>query len=526
MRVALTEVVDGAVLVEYPGASETDANEAAVALHGALATRRLRGLRDAVPGARTLLLLVDPAAWSLESLAREVSTASAGTRRGPRERRLLTIPVSYGEAAGPDLPALAARLGCTEREVIRRHSEADYTVAFIGFSPGFPYLRGLPESLHAPRLATPRVRVAPGSVGIGGPYTGVYPEATPGGWQLIGRAPVRLFDPGASPPALLRPGDGVRFSPIDAEELLRRESALHPSPPRVPRSPALFRVLSPGLWSSIQGGPRAGLGSSGVPPGGAMDLSALAAGNARLGNAAAAAGLEATLVGPELEVLADCAIALSGAPLEADRDGAPLAAGEVHAMHRGDRLRLGSTQEGARAYLCVEGGLDTAPMGWPTRRLTAGELLHRAESGSAPALEAAPPVPPPGARAGTLRVLLDRQADLFTTGALDTLVAAPYRVSASSDRRGIRLSGEPLARRDAGELPPEGTALGAIQVPPDGMPILLGPDRPITGGYPRIGAVLPGDWPIAAQAGPGTVLRFEVVGRARSLIPGDRRRGG
>ena len=96
----------------------------------------------------------------------------------------------------------------------------------------------------------------------------------------------------------------------------------------------------------------------------------------------------------------------------------------------------------------------------------------------------------------------------------------------SSDRRGLRLQGEALARRGAQEVPPEGTALGAIQVPPDGMPILLGPDRPITGGYPKIGTVLPEDWPVAAQAAPGASLRFEVAGRARTLSAEARRRGG
>ncbi|MFN2385117.1 MAG: 5-oxoprolinase subunit PxpB [Thermoanaerobaculia bacterium] len=523
MRVAWTEVVDGAALVEYPDAVEIAANEAAVALHAALAARPPRGLLDAVPGARTLFLLFDPGLWTLEGLAREIAGAAARPGRSTRERRLLTIPVSYGGDAGPDLAGLAARLGCTERDVIRRHSEADYSVAFIGFAPGFPYLRGLPESLHAPRLPTPRTRVAAGSVGIGGSYTGVYPQETPGGWQLIGRAPVRLFDPAATAPALLRPGDRVRFAPIDAMELLRRASALRPPPPRTPRGPALLRVLAPGLSSSVQGMPRMGLGSSGVPPGGAMDLPGLAAGNASVGNGAGAAGLEVTLVGPELEALADCAIALSGAPVAAELDGTPLAAGEIHVMRKGDRLRLDSTREGARSYLCVEGGLEAAHERGISRRLTAGDVLHRAESVPAPA-----PSSPTGAPGtpGVLRVVLDRRADLFTDDAAEKLVSATYRVSASSDRRGIRLHGEALARRGAEEFPPEGTALGAIQVPPDGMPILLGPDRPITGGYPRIGTVLPQDWPVAAQAVPGAALRFEIVSRARTVSPGRRHRGG
>ena len=526
MRVALTEVVAGAALVEYPDASEGAASDAAIALHDALSEGRLRGFLDGVPGARTLLLLFDPRLRTLEQLARDVSATAARPGTPARERRLLTIPVSYGGVHGPDLTQLAARLGTSEEDILRRHSDVEYTVAFIGFAPGFPYLRGLPESLHAPRLASPRVRVAAGSVGIGGSYTGIYPEETPGGWQLIGRAPVRLFDPEAIPPALLRPGDAVRFSPIDAAELSRRENALRTPPQRSPPpGEPLFRVLAPGLWSSVQGAPRLGLGSSGVPPGGAMDLAALAAGNRIVDNGPALAALEMTLLGPELEALADCAVALSGSPIAADLGGTPLAAGEVCAVHRGDRIRLGPMREGARSYLCVGGGLGTAHAGWSSHRLAGGDVLYRGEAEVASARTFPSPDGAPG-KPGTLRVLLDRQADLFTDEALEKLVRAPYRVSPSSDRRGLRLQGEALARRGAQELPPEGTALGAIQVPPDGMPILLGPDRPITGGYPKIGTVLPEDWPVAAQAAPGASLRFEVVGRARTLSAEGRRRGG
>ena len=150
-----------------------------------------------------------------------------------------------------------------------------------------------------------------GSVGIGGPYTGIYPEETPGGWRLIGRAPVRLFDAGRNPPALLLPGDSVRFEPIGREEFERRRAVLERAGPAARRdglgSPSLSRHGSPGVFTSVQGGPRRGWAMYGVPPGGAMDLDALAAGNAAVGNPPSAPALEMTLVGPELEVLADAA---------------------------------------------------------------------------------------------------------------------------------------------------------------------------------------------------------------------------
>jgi 5-oxoprolinase (ATP-hydrolysing) subunit B len=127
--------------------------------------------------------------------------------------REIVIPVAYGGSAGPDLAEVAARTGLGEDEVVRLHSSVDYRVLVVGFAPGFAYLGPLPDRLELPRRAEPRVRVPAGSVAIAGRQTGVYPLATPGGWHIVGRTDVRLWDPSADPPALLRPGDRVRFVP-------------------------------------------------------------------------------------------------------------------------------------------------------------------------------------------------------------------------------------------------------------------------------------------------------------------------
>jgi inhibitor of KinA len=132
--------------------------------------------------------------------------------------RLVEIPVCYGGELGPDLGTVAERAGLGADDAAALHAGADYLVYAIGFTPGFPYLGGLPAALHAPRRATPRPRVAAGSVGIGGAQTGVYPQASPGGWQIIGRTPLALFRPAERPAALLRPGDRVRFRAISRSE--------------------------------------------------------------------------------------------------------------------------------------------------------------------------------------------------------------------------------------------------------------------------------------------------------------------
>ena len=132
--------------------------------------------------------------------------------------RTVEIPVVYGGDCGPDLDSAAAELGMTAEQLLQRHANGEYTVAMIGFAPGFPYLLGLDPALALPRLATPRTKVAAGSVGIGGAQTGIYPRESPGGWRLIGRTPLVLFDPAREPPALLAPGDRVRFVAVHATD--------------------------------------------------------------------------------------------------------------------------------------------------------------------------------------------------------------------------------------------------------------------------------------------------------------------
>lgn len=166
------------------------------------------GVQELIPGMNNLTLLFDP-------LRTEAATLETTVRQlwdqPPRRRalgRLVEIPVTYD---GPDLADVAAHCGLSPDDVVARHTQAEYVVYFLGFQPGFAYLGGLDEALHTPRRAEPRTAVPAGSVGIGGAQTGIYPLATPGGWQLIGRTSLALFDPQAEPPTVLAPGDRVRF---------------------------------------------------------------------------------------------------------------------------------------------------------------------------------------------------------------------------------------------------------------------------------------------------------------------------
>ena len=174
------------------------------------------GIRNLHPAFASVLIDFDPRRRShqeVESWIRNaLDAATAGLIGG--ESRVIEIPVRYGGPDGPDLEEVARHTGLSPARVVELHAAAKYLVYFLGFSPGFPYLGGMPPELATPRLAAPRKRVPAGSVAIGGAQTGIYPMETPGGWRLIGRTPLRLFDAAAHPPALLRIGDHVRFVPV------------------------------------------------------------------------------------------------------------------------------------------------------------------------------------------------------------------------------------------------------------------------------------------------------------------------
>lgn len=190
-----------AVLVELDGLEEV------LRVSEALRQEPPAGCVDLVPAARTLLVVFDPALTSRERLVAEVTARESARPRPPRGRTV-EIPVVYD---GPDLDEVARASGLSPREVVRRHAAGEYTVAFCGFAPGFGYLTGLDPALHLPRRSVPRTRIAPGSVAIADRFSAVYPSESPGGWHLLGRTSVVLWDLEREPPGLLTPGTRVHF---------------------------------------------------------------------------------------------------------------------------------------------------------------------------------------------------------------------------------------------------------------------------------------------------------------------------
>lgn len=211
---------DTAVVVDLGGAIKESTLARVRALSLALQREPPAGVTDVVPAATTVTVFYDPAHGpEADALIAELKRRAERVKPLKRKAiRTMTIPVCYGGEFGPDLAQVAAHAGLDEAAVIARHRDATYLVHAVGFMPGFPYLGGLDEKLHTPRRARPRPKVPAGSVGIGGGQTGIYPLASPGGWNLIGRSPLPLFRPEDEAPTYLRIGDRVKFKPITAEE--------------------------------------------------------------------------------------------------------------------------------------------------------------------------------------------------------------------------------------------------------------------------------------------------------------------
>jgi inhibitor of KinA len=225
----VTPLAESALLVRVGDGEQIDPDvvDAVTALTHAIDRNEIPGIIEVVPAYTTILVEFDAVETDGDRVEAAVRRIAAGGLSGPdREPRTVIIPVVYGGEFGPDLLEVATTLGLSPEDVVTLHSGAEYRVACMGFSPGWAYLMGMPQELTTPRRKDPRTRIPPGSVAIGGAQTGVYPSATPGGWHLLGRTPLAMFDPDRDEPFLLQPGDHVHFAPIDEARYLAIERQL------------------------------------------------------------------------------------------------------------------------------------------------------------------------------------------------------------------------------------------------------------------------------------------------------------
>lgn len=510
-------LADCGLLIELERRLDPEINARARAI--AAGFPAIAGVIETVPALCSVLIVFDPLSTDLAALldAAEAAARSPGLR--PADiGRLIEVPVVYGGTAGPDLEEVAALCGLTPDQVVGEHTAVEYAVYMLGFTPGYPYLGVLPVGLHLPRLAVPRLRVPAGSVAIADALAGIYPMESAGGWRLIGRTPLSIYDPTEPDPVLLRPGDRVRFSPIS--------SATFPPPPRDAPNPRpshpVFEIRSGGLYTTVQDLGRPGFRRLGVPAGGAMDPFALRVANLAAGNPPGAAALELTVPGPVLRMLDEAQLAIAGADLSPELDGTPVEPARPFQVRPGQVLEFGAPRRGMWCYLAVRGGIDVRPVlgssatfapgrlgGSGGRRLREGDVVGRGPDRGVATIEGLD-VSLPGGEI-TVRVIPGPHDEWLTEDARASLLREVFTVGLHTDRAGARLDGPALAHSISREFFSDGLLPGAIQIPSGGRPIVILPDGPTTGGYPNAAALISADLRLVAQSPPGTKLRFTAV---------------
>jgi KipI family sensor histidine kinase inhibitor len=529
---------DSALLVEVGDVHS--AHGLAAALESA---RGRADLPDAVEewvvGFGNVVVHLEPGHEPAEVVARWLDglTAAVITSAGPwppvdgERPPPLLIPASFD---GPDLEEVASLLGVAPAEVVHRLTGAALAVAFVGFSPGFPYLVGLPSELASvPRRPTPRPSVPAGSVAIGGGFASVYPQSTPGGWMLLGRTRVSLFDPAHPPYALLRPGDVVRFTDGGTNAGPAGAAAGGRRAPLAPPGERFAEVVDPGLLSLVEDGGRRGGAALGVPRAGPADPETMGLANRLVGNPAGAAAIELTASGPTLRLHGDAHVAVvAGAAggVGVGVEGHPVGAGTVVPVHDGQTVAVGQVRTGLRAYLAVAGAFDTPLVigsrssdllcGLGPGPLQTGDRLGLGQP-TRPRGRLEPEVVGTGTdRAHRIRVLPGPHR--FPSGQLEILASRAWQVAESSNRIGLRLlatggaepgdpSPPPGPALSGRVVPSTGMVTGAIQVPPDGRPIVLMPDHATVGGYPVIACVIAVDLPVLGRLRPGDLVAFSPV---------------
>jgi KipI family sensor histidine kinase inhibitor len=440
---------------------------------------------------------------------------------------------------GPDLNDVATSAGCTPETVSELVTAATFTVAFVGFSPGFAYLEGLPHELRRiGRRARPRPAVPAGSIALANGHAAVYPAASPGGWHLIGHTDEPLFSPWAAPYARLAPGDRVRFTTSPGESRVSRIADSHGVPegesyPAAARP--VFQVEETGLWTVVQDSGRHGFAALGVPAASPADPISFALANQLVGNRPGSAALEVTALGPTLRCLTPAFVAVVGGSPDLRLQGQPIAPGRVVPVGAGQQLTVGPVRGGLRTYVAVAGGfLGPEVLGSRSSDQLSGLGPGPVVRGArlwAGAME--PPLGDHvevGMLAGVtdgptaLRVVPGPHGECFAPGTFESLATIEFTVEADSNRVGLRLRRDPQAvpvvrsgtNAADSELDSQGMVTGAVQVPPNGEPVILLTDHATLGGYPVVAVVAAADHGALGQCAPGATVVLVPIDHAQA----------
>lgn len=499
------------VLVDLPDLTTV------MAWHAELTRAPLPGQIDVIAAACTLLVNTGSpraarrAAEALRTFAPAPFQAGQATE--------VTVDVVYD---GEDLSEAARLVGMSPEALVAWHTGTSWVGAFGGFAPGFTYcVPGDPaDALDMPRRPSPRTAVPAGAVGLAGGFSAVYPRQSPGGWQLLGTTTTPMWDPSATPPALIAPGDRVAYRAV--REHVEVTGSVRRSAESAPPSRPVMRVEDPGLLTLLQDLGRPGNGDLGVTESGAADGASARAANAAVGNESSLAVLE-NIGGLELRALVDTVVAVTGAQAPVTVGGRPVALGAPALISAGETVIVGPATLGLRSYLAVRGGFTAGQVlgsaatdmlsGLGPEPVTGGTLSGAFRARGTTGTTVANPLRV-GLRDGVthaeLRCVPGPRDDWFA-GGVENLASRTWEVSGRSNRVGLRLDGDPLTRSRGGELASEGIIAGAVQVPADGLPVVFLRDHAVTGGYPVVAAVIAEDLDVAGQLPPGGTVRFIPV---------------
>jgi KipI family sensor histidine kinase inhibitor len=475
------------------------------------------GLRDIILGYTSLLIEHDPATpqqllmtWA-EQIVSTISQLGVGQHH--------EIPVLYG--ANADKEELENRLNLSWNEIIALHQSATYTVAFTGFTPGFPYLLGLPEGLHLPRRETPRKHIPANSVAIAAGQAGIYPSDSPGGWWVLGQAAINLFDLVNEPPTLLQPGDIVKFTSTTNSNHPQLPLTKEEKKPFLPsREKERGGLAVRQAWpksASLQSLPRWGVGHYGLAQAGALGPLAFALANQLVGNPEDAVALELLSQPLRLETLQTCTVALTGGGVSLYVNSKKQKRWQALALSQGDVVELlpDKSVSGFSSYLAVRGGFEAecyqnsfstdarGRVGGLGRYLQTGDTVAFSPQPSALSHSQIYSGSPRYPERISLRIYPGPQ---FDEGAFKKLSSSSYHVDVL-DRMGVRLFGESI-QLPAYDVLSQGSPWGAVQVPASGQPIILLADRGRTGGYAKPAICDVRDLWKLAQAKPGTEIYF------------------
>jgi len=516
-----------ALLIELDNLNQT------LTLLNLLQQNPLKGITELVPAAQTILLQFKPHLISVNEIQNLLKNYDLSQiHKSDNKTQTVVIPAIY---KAQDLKNVAQMLQISTDELIAEHTKTKWQAAFLGFAPGFAYLTSDNSLFNKiKRHQTPRTLVPAGSIALADNFSAIYPQESPGGWQLIGTTNLKMWDEMRQTPSLLKPGDYVQFqeeAKFSGYKIATKENLTNDDQNLITPTPAnALQIKKIGLLTICQDLGRFGHKNQGVGTSGAMDQGACIAANQIVGNDANSAVLENIGAGLTLQSIGNTTIALTGADIEltlTDQKGNSWfePSYKAIALNDGEQISISKVKAGLRSYLAVRGGFacskilssvsydSLAKIG--TKPMANGQILAIKNTliKTPVKLTAIKPINlPQEKQVVELDIILGPRCDWFNAASVQLLSTQQWQVTPQSNRIGLRLAGaKSLERTITKELPSEGLVCGSVQIPASGQPIIFLRDHPLTGGYPVIACLAKHHLDLAGQIPCGAYIRFNIV---------------